>query len=162
MIRTLALVGGLVGATGLSQFPEFSQQYMQRLSGAVDELQVIAVAFDTTATASGLSRAQALQQMGGSAFNDGLRATMSERLSRYDRLSRDQAALQELAPLQRLGQVWRFADPQLARRTWGDFRPAVPVTADGLLCAGLGFLGGRWMILGLLALPLSMLRRRWG
>ena len=38
MIRTLTLAGALAGAVSLSQFPEFSQQYLQRLSGAVDEL----------------------------------------------------------------------------------------------------------------------------
>lgn len=36
--RVLALAGGLSGAVGLSQFPEFSQQYLQRLAGQVDAL----------------------------------------------------------------------------------------------------------------------------
>ena len=53
MIRTLTLAGALAGAVSLSQFPEFSQQYLQRLSGAVDELRGLVLAFDATAGAAG-------------------------------------------------------------------------------------------------------------
>ncbi|MBU0778826.1 MAG: DUF2937 family protein, partial [Alphaproteobacteria bacterium] len=35
MIRALALIGGLAGGAALSQYPEFSQQYLQRLAGQV-------------------------------------------------------------------------------------------------------------------------------
>ena len=38
ILRALTLAAGLTGAAGASQFPEFSQQYVQRLGGAVDEL----------------------------------------------------------------------------------------------------------------------------
>ena len=41
ILRTMALAAGLTGAATLSQFPEFSQQYTQRLGGAVDELSAI-------------------------------------------------------------------------------------------------------------------------
>ena len=50
------MAGGIAGAVALSQFPEFSQQYLQRLSGAVDELKAITVAFDLSARVAGLSR----------------------------------------------------------------------------------------------------------
>ena len=40
-MRAIAVAGGLAGAAGLSQFPEFSQQYVQRLGGAVDELTAV-------------------------------------------------------------------------------------------------------------------------
>ena len=36
ILRVLAVAAGLAGAGTLSQFPEFSQQYVQRLGGAVD------------------------------------------------------------------------------------------------------------------------------
>jgi len=43
-MRILATAGGIAGAVALSQFPEFSQQYVQRLSGATDELRAVTVA----------------------------------------------------------------------------------------------------------------------
>ena len=60
MIRLLAFIGGLGGAVSLSQFPEFSQQYLQRLAGAVDELQVIVETFDADAKGANLTRDEAL------------------------------------------------------------------------------------------------------
>ncbi|NRB05388.1 MAG: DUF2937 family protein, partial [Rhodobacteraceae bacterium] len=44
--RAIALAGGLAGGLSLSQFPEFSQQYLQRLGGAVDALAVVVTDFD--------------------------------------------------------------------------------------------------------------------
>ena len=63
-MRILALAGGIAGAVALSQFPEFSQQYVQRLSGAVDELRAVTFAFDTAAKVGGLSREEALGAIG--------------------------------------------------------------------------------------------------
>jgi len=151
------MAGGIAGAVALSQFPEFSQQYMQRLSGAVDELRAVTVAFDLTASLSGLSRDEALAQIRGSQFQDDLRENLSASMTRYDRLNADYQALAGNDPLARLASAWRFRDVELARRTWEEFRPAVPVTSDGLICAGIGY-GGGWLlvslILGLLMRPL--------
>ncbi len=33
LLRAITLAGGIVGAAGMSQFPEYSQQYVQRLGG---------------------------------------------------------------------------------------------------------------------------------
>ncbi len=159
IVRAITLAGALSGAVGLSQFPEFSQQYLQRLSGAVDELRVMAVAFDLSATTAGLTRQEALAEIGGSAFQDDLRNTLSERLSRYDRLKSDYDGLSGASPLGRLARPWRFADPELSRRTWQEFRPAVPVTADGLICAGIGF-GAGWLVLSLLFAGAGRVLRR--
>lgn len=58
--RALALVAGLGGAAGVSQFPEYSQQYMQRLGGAVDEFLRFMDDFDKDAASLDLSRDAAL------------------------------------------------------------------------------------------------------
>lgn len=160
MIRTLAMAGGVAGALGLSQFPEFSQQYLQRLSGAVDELRVMAVAFDGSATLAGLSRDEALAEIGGSEFEEGLRGTLQERLGRYDRLASAEAELKDRTPLMRLAAPWHFSDTELVQATYQDYRPAVPVTTDGLICAGIGYVGGWAVISGLFALILLPFRRR--
>ena len=53
---------GLIGGALGSQLPEFSQQYRQRLGGALGEIDRIVTEFDRTATGSGLSRDEALAQ----------------------------------------------------------------------------------------------------
>jgi len=148
IIRTLALAGGLAGAAGLSQFPEFSQQYLQRLAGAVDELRPIVVTFDSTAEAAGLSRQAALAQVGGNAVSDDLRDSMAGAITRYERLGADLVALRGADALARLAQPWHFRDTQLVRSTLADYRPAVPVTMTGLVCAAIGFAAG-WFVIGL-------------
>ena len=52
MRRMIAGIGGLALAIVLSQFPEYAQQYTQRLGGAVDELRVITEDFDRAALAA--------------------------------------------------------------------------------------------------------------
>ena len=159
MIKMLTMAGGIAGAVTLSQFPEFSQQYMQRMAGAVDELRGVVVAFDLTASASGLTRQEALGRMRGDDFQEGLRDTIQGSITRYERLSTNLDALRGATPMDRLKQVYRFTDTDLAQRTWQDFKPAVPVTADGFLSAGIGFLVG-WMGLGLIFGGLRRVGRR--
>lgn len=160
-MRILAMAGGIAGAIALSQFPEFSQQYMQRLAGARDELRAVTVAFDLTAKASGLDRDEALDAMAGSDFQNRLAADMRGRIVRYERLDADYMALSSSAPLERLAQFWRIRDRDLIERTWDDYVPAVPVSSEGLITTGIGFVIG-WgsvnLILSMLAAPFR--RRR--
>ncbi|QBF32837.1 DUF2937 family protein [Thalassococcus sp. S3] len=151
MIRALTLAGGIAGATLLSQFPTFSQQYVQRLGGAVDALSDVVADFDASARAVGLSRTAALEQMQGSVFVERRRADMERTIRRYDRLSADLAVLRPLGDGGRLLEIRRFADPQLVEATWSAYRPAVPATFDGVLFVLAGFGGG--------AAVISVLRR---
>ncbi len=153
------MAGGIAGAVVFSQLPEFSQQYLQRLAGAVDELRLVTAAFDLTAQAAGLSREEALAQIGGSQFAEDLRGNISSNISRFERLQADYQALAGVDPLSRLARFWHFRDVDLARRTWEDFRPAVPVTADGAIFAGIGFAAGWLSVFGLLALLARPFRR---
>ncbi|WP_264210217.1 DUF2937 family protein [Leisingera thetidis] len=161
LARVLTLAGGTCGGTACSQFPEFSQQYLQRLGGAVDELGRIAAGFDADAAALGLSRQQALAELADGGRMGGLRAqTMSDVLSRFDRLQGDLAALQDLAPLQRVLNLARFTDPEVAAAAWDSFRPAIPVSPDGLAFAAGGVLAGLLaaaLLLTVLRLPLKAL-----
>ncbi|MBV0913913.1 DUF2937 family protein [Anianabacter salinae] len=163
MIKTLAMAGGLAGALAASQAPEFSQQYMQRLSGAVDELRAVALVVETGAAASGKTRDEALAELSrAGSFGTEISGTLSEQVSRYDRLSRDYQALREAEPLMRMAQVWRYNDPELLSRTWDDYRPGMPTTTDGLITAGAGFFAG-WALVSLLLGGLARLifgRRR--
>jgi len=158
-MRILALAGGFAGAVALSQFPEFSQQYVQRLSGAVDELRAVTIAFDTTARVAGLTREEAFDKMEGSEFQIRLRDDMRSRIYRYERLNADYQALAAAAPLERLARAYRIRDAELVQRTWDDYQPAVPVTSEGLVSAGIGFAAGWGLVTLLLGLALRPLRR---
>lgn len=162
MIRILALLGGLSGAVALSQFPEFSQQYLQRLSGAVNELRLVVTGFDVAATAAGKTRDEALAAMGQSGFDGKLKSTMTSSIHRYERLSGDLDDLRAAGPLARLAQPWNMADSELVQATWAEFKPAVPATFDGAVSAGIGYVLGWGLVgflLGLLTRPFRRRRR---
>ena len=156
MIRVLCLAGGLAGAASLSQFPEFSQQYMQRLAGQVDELTRIAKDFDASALAEGLGREDALEQLGGTGFADRHQADLRATFARQARLAENLAVLQNATPIDRLLMPQRMMDPETLGAAWDDFTPAVPLSMAGAAAAGTGFLGG-WAafaaLIGLIRLP---------
>lgn len=161
ILRTIILAGGLAGAAATSQFPEFSQQYMQRLGGAVDALGEVVADFDATAAASNLDRDAALAQMQGTPFLERRGADMTRTVTRFERLSRDLETLKGQGPFMRAYNGTRFTDPEIARAAWDVYEPAVPVNFAGLTFAGVGFvLGGLSLslIFGLLRMPLR--RRR--
>ncbi len=160
ILRALALVGGLAGAASTSQFPEFSQQYLQRLGGAVDALGEVVADFDASAGASGLSRADALAQMRGTPFLERRGADMSRAIARHARLSADLETLEGQGPFMRAYHAARFTDSQIARAAWDAYQPAVPVSFAGLSFAALGFVLGAAGVGGLLALMRMPLRPR--
>lgn len=151
--KALTLAGGLAGAATLSQYPEFSQQYIQRLGGQVDALSAIVADFDHSAAENGLSRIAALDELHGTAFLDARKVDMQTAFSRFDRLSADLTFLRLATPIERIAMPHRLADPTTFHATWADFRPAVPLTVAGAVATGTGFLAG-W---GAVALALSLL-----
>lgn len=156
MIGVLRLAVAVCCAVVLSQFPAFSDQYVQRLGGQVDALSRLAAEFDASAQAAGLTRAQALADLSGSAFRDAHQATMRDVFDRLDRACADLQMLRLAGPLERMALPHRLRDAETLAATWGDFRPAVPVTVAGFWAAGIGLALG-WL---LSALPGLALRRR--
>lgn len=159
MWRILAILGGVGGAVTLSQFPEFSQQYLQRLAGKVDALTEVAVAFDATATRNDLTREQALVAMTGSAFLVDQQMDMRLTLTRQSQLADNLVKLRAANPLERMTMPQRFGDLETLQATFADFKPAVPATTEGAITAGLGYVGG-WAGVGLLGRLLRMPFRR--
>ncbi len=159
--RTLTLAGGLAGAVGLSQFPEFSQQYVQRLGGAVDELSRFVTEFDADAAEVGLTRTAALADLGqGSAMGAQRAESMAGVIVRYQQLSADLAMLRGAGPFTRAYRMRSFADAEIAEAAWEEFEPAVPLTMAGGIFAGAGFLAGLVLIGCALALLRAPFRRR--
>ena len=156
ILRSMVFVGGLAGAAATSQFPEFSQQYLQRLGGAVDALGEVVADFDASASASNLSRDQALAQMQGTPFLERRNADMARSIVRYEQLSSDLETLQGQGPFMRAYNGTRFTDPEIAQAAWEAYQPAVPVNFAGLTFAGVGFVLGSLalsLVLGLLRMP---------
>lgn len=141
----LRLAMAVCFAVALSQFPAFSDQYVQRLGGQVDALSRVAADFDTTARAAGLSRPEALAELSGSAFRDAHAADMRRVFVRLDRARADLQMLRIAGPLERMLLPHRLRDMETLAATWGDFRPAVPVTVAGFWAAGIGLFGG-WLL----------------
>ena len=153
IIRILTLAGGLAGAAALSQYPEFSQQYLQRLGGKIEGLAQVVADFDADAARSGLSRDEALAQMTGTAFVEDRARSMQATFARLDHLRANHQMLTLASPLERLVMPHRMGDREVLAGTWADFTPAVPLTVAGAVSAGVGFLGG----LGLTGAVLSLL-----
>lgn len=161
-MRILALAGGLAGALSFSQFPEFSQQYVQRLSGAVDELRAVTFMFDAAASAAGRTREEALAELqsGRSELISGLGEGLAEKIHRYERLSADYQALAPATPVARLAHFWRLRDSELVQRTYEHYQPAVPVTVDGAITSGVGFVLGWGIIAALIGAITRPFRKR--
>lgn len=161
MIRIVAMAGGVAGALALSQYPEFSQQYLQRLAGQVDGLTVVVDDFDASALAAGLGREAALREMTGTAFLEDRQADMRATFARHARLDDNLRTLRAAGPFERLMLPHRMADPETLSATWADFAPAVPATTAGAASAAAGFFvgwGGASVLLSVLVWPF---RRMW-
>jgi len=134
MPRILNMLAGVGLGVCLSQFPEFAQQYEQRLGGAVDELETIIADFDSTAARAGLSRTEALLTY-ESANNDFLTERgidMTRTFARHARLTAYLEELQTAGPVERVIGFARYYDPEIASRALQTYEPALPVTPEGL------------------------------
>lgn len=146
----LRLIPALALGAALSQFPAFSDQYVQRLGGQADALQKVAAEFDASADRAGLTRQAALEELAGTQFLDSHGQDMGRVFTRLARIESDLGLLRSASALERIVLPHRMRDAETLAATWGDFRPALPLTAAGFWATGLGFLLG-WMIGGLLA-----------
>ncbi len=162
MRRTLALAGGVMLALAFSQFPEYAQQYEQRLGGAVDELRIITEKFDADATAAGLTREQAFARYAQTSddFIAGQGRNAEETFLRHARLSADLTEISTASPMDRLRLLPKFLDAEVGRRALQNFEPGVPLTLEGLGWAGAGLAVGYTLVSALLGLILLPFRRR--
>ena len=159
MFKIIALAGGLVGGASLSQYPEFAQQYTQRLAGQVDALTIVVTDFEASAMRSGLTRTQAFDQMTGTQFLADRQADMRRTFARHAVLSDNLANLREASAMSRLTMPQKLTDVATFQNTWADFQPAVPLTGAGLVAAGTGGVVGWGITAALLALIASFFKR---
>jgi hypothetical protein len=144
--RLVVVVAAALGGLLASQFPEFAQQYRQRLGGALEEMRQVVADFDADAGRNSLSRGEALARYGtaGEPFLRDRGETMQDTLGRFEALSEQRERLETAPPLMRPVVVLSHPDSRVAGGAWSDFEPAVPVTPAGFVWAAIGFfaLGG--------------------
>ena len=158
MRRTLAVLGGLGLAAVFAQFPEYAQQYEQRLGGAVDELRIIVADFDADAQKFGLSRDEALHHYAISpdAFLVARGESMARTLARYGKLNAQLIDLAGADPWTRVTHLNDYLDSQISSQALAAFKPAVPVTGEGVMWGIAGFVLGYALLaafLSFLTLP---------
>jgi hypothetical protein len=124
--------------------PEYAQQYRQRLGGAVDELARVMAEFDADARRFGMTREQGVARLSDNTdkFVNERGVRLREESARLARLERQLATLRTAGPFARIASVASEADPVVARRAWANFEPAVPLTTEGAVLGGGGFLAG--------------------
>ncbi len=144
MRNLFCLILALLVAGLFSQEPEFLQQYTQRLSGRIDELTRQAREFEARVQAFGLTRDEAITRFKANPdpIVAGEARAREADLALLARLERQRANLVGGSELSRLMALVGELDPEIARATYDDFRPAVPVTTQGLVFATSGFIAG--------------------
>ena len=160
IVRIVAFGLGLLGAVVASQLPEFSQQYRQRLGGAIDELRQVLGRFDSDAGVNGETRDSAIVRLRGNP--DGLVSRQAQAMQanaeRLTRLESRRQAMIDAGPFRRILLMAWDGDAGVMRAAYGDFEPAVPVTVEGIVAAAVGF-AAVWGGCLLLTLPVRRLRR---
>jgi hypothetical protein len=141
----------IAGAAVLSQFPEFFRQYLQRLGGRLDQAALHEARIAAAAREHGLSIADFVQHLTANADavvrSEGQNVLAA--LADVERLRVAYGVLAAAQPFER-PLVWvRHFDEGVARATLDQFVPAVPLSTEGLLYAGLGMVIGLALLAGI-------------
>lgn len=157
------LLFGLVGATLLSQFPEYFQQYVQRLGGRLDEVTAQVTALDRRAAEAGKPTADYIRGLqlhrDADVRREGteLRALVQRRVTLAD-------SYQVLTHTDRWWRAGSFAehfDWDVAASTLTAYQPGVPVTAESAVYSGAGFGSGAILFITLFGLRGRRQERRY-
>lgn len=144
LLRSLALVGGLLGSAVASQAPEMMQQYEQRLGGAVEELATVVQDFDADAAGEGMTREAALKRYSesGDELLNRRKTSMESTFVRYERLTGHREALKNATVVERSTLFVKYRDEKLFEGTLEQYKPALPVTIEGGVFGFFGFVFG--------------------
>ncbi len=161
LIRRLALFFAMLFGVIGAQFPEYAQQYRQRLGGAIDELNMIIARFDADATQNGLSESQGVLRLEDNpdAFVRARGEQMKDVITRRDKLQQQAQAFTDGGRFTRVWELATQADPTIAWRAYQNFEPGVPVTTEGIVSSIIGFVAG-WGLIRLLGWPIERHHRR--
>lgn len=140
--KTGITLAAIIGLAVSSQAPEFTQQYHQRLGGALGELENIIEQFDQDAREGGYSRDGAISVMQSSTntliHKRGI--SMQSNVSRHQNLLTQNNNFTSSPELLKPYFVFQNHDEKLAKETWSIFKPAIPLTLEGFIWGGIGAL----------------------
>jgi hypothetical protein len=137
--RLLAVVGALAA----SQLPGYMNHYMQRLAGHLQEAQLNLQAWQSIAddmVGGSLDQLVTLYLTNPAPEVVAAGEKCTADIARVDELQGALTALQEAGMWQRGLEFLRQCDPTIARQTWDDFVPNVPLNLEGWLYALVGLL----------------------
>ena len=137
---------GAGGGMGLSQAPAFTQAYLQRLGGHLDEARRTLDLVERGVLVPELTVAERAQAVQG--FAD-----------RVAELEATYSSIADASPMVQPLLILRHGDSEIATRAWEAFTPAVPIDAPSLIWTGIG------VVVALLAYelfksPAAVVRRR--
>lgn len=155
--RLIAVLFGLAAGAAGSQAPGFTLQYMQNLAGRVDELGAVVARYDAVAAEAGLSRKGYVADLraSGRTSTDKTADAVEASYARYEKLAAHLAALKAAGDYARPLVLARDFEPDIARSTYAEYRPAIPASLDGAAYAGGAFAvvwGGLSFLFGFFAL----------
>lgn len=136
---------GAGGGMGLSQAPAFTQAYLQRLGGHLDEARH---------SLSMIERGEWLRELGPS---ERMMAAADFR-ARVGELEQAFRAITEAPPMLQPLRMLQHADADIAARAWEFFTPAVPLDMASLTYTGIGVVLAL-VVYELIKSPALLLRR---
>ncbi len=139
-------VAGAGGGMGLSQAPAFTQAYLQRLGGHLDEARRTLELVQQGVLVPELTAAEREQAAVG--FAD-----------RVAELEATYASIADASPLMQPILMLRHGDSEIARRAWEAFTPAVPIDAPSLIWTGIGVVAAL-LVYELFKSPAAVVKRR--
>jgi len=150
------------GAAAASQAPAYAQQYVQRLGGAVAELERSVAEYEALAARQGQTLEAWIGSMQGNAPVAEMKTAIAGQVARLAQLKADLAALSsgDWSPQALLPHLARFGDLGIQEGTWESFQPGMQFTAAGLMWIGLGAATGLLLAAALRALGGRIFARR--
>jgi predicted nucleic acid-binding protein len=139
-------VSGAGGGMGLSQAPAFTQAYLQRLGGHLDEARRTLDLVERGILVPELTETERAQAVQG----------FSERVTELEAIY---ASIADASPLMQPVLMLRHGDSEIATRAWEAFTPAVPIDAASLIWTGVGVLAAL-LLYELFKSPAAVVRRR--
>lgn len=142
---------GVIGALLFAQFPQYYSQYIQRLSGHVQEAKIALQRYIQAAQSLGLTLQEYVDHhlVSQEEIYTSSGEVILEIIDRFYFLENSLHILQNATPLNRWFLFIRNVDWEIANHTWQEFTPGVPTTPEGIIYALVGlFLG--WSIFQLL------------
>ena len=141
-MRSLLSLAALAGGATLGQFPEFHQQYLQRLGGRLDLATERAREISVDAASQGFEVPAYIELFTASPVHAQEGRRMAQSMAEAVRLQEAHDALATAQAWEALPYMIRHLDLGIAGQTAEAFQPALPLSATGILYVACGAIAG--------------------